>query len=1044
MTHRHINKGKIAIPAARDVLERGRLFKALDRGREGPIIWISGPGGAGKTTLVSSYIQARGLPAIWYQMDEGDADPSTFFYYLSHAVTARSRRKLPYLTPEYAMGAEIFAKRFFEQLFAEVTEPCLMVFDNFQTVEPAGAIARMLAENLALAPAGVTTIIVSRARPPQHFAQHAMGGRMKTIEWDDLQLTRPEAAEVAFLRGGQRAAGEAFFEKSHGWIAALVLMIEHGGRAGGRQAAFEEQTPEEVFDYFSAEIFDHMAPKMREFLTRIAYLPSTTAEAATAASGEPEAGAILDDLCRSNYFVLKKPLRPAVYTIHPLFHEFLRARSDKALDPGQRRALLVRSARACQGMGNVELAAELFRGAEAWDELSGLVRSTGPELLMQGRNHEVSSWISALPEAARAAEPGILYLGGMALQPFAPARARREFEAAFEGYRAGGDRMGMLTAWCRIIECIFYWMDDFNAMDPWIHWMLGHLEQSPGFPDTELEIQVTTNMAVAFMIRRPWDAEARAWAKRAGQCAGECPDVEMKIRALMASVNYFIWVNPSLIPWPAIKPVIDRVIKGNATPLVKLNALFVRCIVEIWAQPDLDSALEGVEIAHRIAGEHGVFVLNEMFNSIGGHAAIVAGRHDLGERLIHEMEPLLSPDRRVSYCLYLYLLSGKTCHDNIAAALALSQKALEMAEATGYVFCEILCRQVHALCLSGNARHAEALDHAHRALDDSRHARSEFLEYMALLKLAWVFRQAGDEAGMVGCITEGFSLARRYGFYSLLWWWQLPVLAALSAEALARGIETTFVQRLIRFKKLSPPDATVPPKDWPWRVRVRTLGGFGVSVDGAEVSAKGRGMQKPLELFQVFIAQGGREIGSGTIADALWPNADGDSAYSSFTTTLSRLRKLLGEDIVVTRGGMFRLNQNFCTVDAHCFADHSGRGEFREAIALYSGEFLPGQTAPWAVTYRERLRAMHLHALMKLGEAHMMEREYGKAAECYHRAIEQDALREQPYQRLIVCHLEQGLGAEAAKVYDACERALANGLNIAPSPQTRALLGHIR
>jgi ATP/maltotriose-dependent transcriptional regulator MalT len=50
--------------------------------RERPVIWIAGPAGCGKTTLVSSYLEARGIPCLWDQIDQGDADPATFFYYL--------------------------------------------------------------------------------------------------------------------------------------------------------------------------------------------------------------------------------------------------------------------------------------------------------------------------------------------------------------------------------------------------------------------------------------------------------------------------------------------------------------------------------------------------------------------------------------------------------------------------------------------------------------------------------------------------------------------------------------------------------------------------------------------------------------------------------------------------------------------------------------------------------------------------------------------------------------------------------------------------
>ncbi len=51
---------KIARPAGSDLLRRDRLFDLMDRARGGQLLWVSAPGGAGKTSLVASWIEARG------------------------------------------------------------------------------------------------------------------------------------------------------------------------------------------------------------------------------------------------------------------------------------------------------------------------------------------------------------------------------------------------------------------------------------------------------------------------------------------------------------------------------------------------------------------------------------------------------------------------------------------------------------------------------------------------------------------------------------------------------------------------------------------------------------------------------------------------------------------------------------------------------------------------------------------------------------------------------------------------------------------------
>ena len=72
---------KITPPRVHDVYLRERLFKELDAARKHPIIWISAPAGSGKTTLVASYLQQHKIDPLWYQVDAGDSDIASFFYY---------------------------------------------------------------------------------------------------------------------------------------------------------------------------------------------------------------------------------------------------------------------------------------------------------------------------------------------------------------------------------------------------------------------------------------------------------------------------------------------------------------------------------------------------------------------------------------------------------------------------------------------------------------------------------------------------------------------------------------------------------------------------------------------------------------------------------------------------------------------------------------------------------------------------------------------------------------------------------------------------
>jgi len=171
-------------------------------------------------------------------------------------------------------------------------------------------------------------------------------------------------------------------------------------------------------------------------------------------------------------------------------------------------------------------------------------------------------------------------------------------------------------------------------------------------------------------------------------------------------------------------------------------------------------------------------------------------------------------------------------------------------------------------------------------------------------EVAALFRGGFERALAEQQLREALAMGRERGF-SYAMFWRPEHLAQLCVLALEKKIEPAYVASLIRSRNLMP---AVPPyrlEAWPWTWRVRILGQFALELptrDGSAGTAgvgAARSQNRALELLKALIAFGGRQVPLERVADALWPRIDSDYAQRSLTTTLHRLRKLLGDETAI-------------------------------------------------------------------------------------------------------------------------------------------------
>lgn len=306
------------------ILHRERLLHALTTH---PIVWIAGPAGAGKTTLVATYLQQHDRPALWYQLDDSDRLPANLFHHLKQAAEQAfgdSATCLP--SPENLADPAGPARDFFTRLCQILGQNGILVLDDCHHLPP--ETPELIIWALTVRPGKIQVILVGRHEPPAALARLQLYGHIARLDWSDLRLTPGETLKLARLRHSPLEEEEAIkrlHQETDGWVAGLVLLLDHPERGAA------EANCQLLFDYFATETLAALSPAERHFLLRTALLPVIQISAAERLTGYGGAEALLEELCRRNLFTCRHTGPVPGYVYHPLLRQFLLARLETEL-----------------------------------------------------------------------------------------------------------------------------------------------------------------------------------------------------------------------------------------------------------------------------------------------------------------------------------------------------------------------------------------------------------------------------------------------------------------------------------------------------------------------------------------------------------------------------------------------------------------------------------------------------------------------------------------------------------------------------------------
>lgn len=1039
---------KLTLPRLYAVTRRERLFKLLkERHRHHALMWVAGPPGAGKTSLIASYLTESKHRTLWYHVDPGDADLATFFHYLAQGAQAASGRRklrLPALTPEFMADVPGFTRRFMRELWSKVPLPAVLVLDNYQELPIEAFLQKVLPVALAEFPQGATLIVISREGTPETFARELVHNGVGHIRWEDLKMTFEETVSLAeCVSDIDEETLRSLHAKANGWVAGTILLLEQIKANEGLNLPAPPETKTEVFHYFTEQVFMGMDPSTGEVLMRTALLPWVTGPMAEEVSEHPKAGQIVRDLYQRGLFVDRRADAQVRYQFHDLFRDFLLERCHAHFDDENRERFKRTAAQVAEKYGQHDAAVDLYAETQSWDELGRLIGEIAEPFLTQGRHQTVLRYIGLLPVAALEKQPWLLYWSGISRLLFNPIAARTDLEKAYYQYQSQQDTVGQFLSCSGIIESYICGADDMAPATTWGDRLQQLLNLNNGFPSPVLEARVLTNLQglIYASTHHPLLDELEESVDR---ILSSLDDPASRCGVVATFVNLPLWRGN----FRRVRQMLDQLspYMGSALvpPVVRLH-LNVMEANYAWNVRNHDQANERLTQALAIAEEFGILVFKPMIFGILAYNALAAGDDNEGERLAHLLATILQPHQRLGQGQCSFYRAGiSLIRNDLSAALHHATSALNTTAPLCIPFITGNCRVGLAKVFVELGEFAKAREQLDTALEYARTMRTSTTEVHCLLTLAQIFFKEGHVTQGEKSLREGLRIARLIDYLVLEYWWRPKVMAELLVRALEADIEVEYVRSVIRRRDLRAPSAGI--QHWPYPVKISSLGRFNIAIDDSPLTYSGKAQRKPLELLKYLCVAGAHGVTQEDIEEALWPEADGEAADQAFRTTLHRLRKLLRHDnAILVSDRHVSLDPSFVSLDYLIFdrmaqkVDRSDTSAIEQTLALYHGHFLQGETASWALPIRERLRALFLNLTERLGTLLEERGDDGEAAQKYLRALEVEPVAEVMCRRVMMTYVRLGRRSEAIGVYQRFSHALQTKFGVPPTSETVSL-----
>ena len=204
---------------------------------------------------------------------------------------------------------------------------------------------------------------------------------------------------------------------------------------------------------------------------------------------------------------------------------------------------------------------------------------------------------------------------------------------------------------------------------------------------------------------------------------------------------------------------------------------------------------------------------------------------------------------------------------------------------------------------------------------------------------------------------------------------------------------------------------------------------------------------KQLALLAYLLLHPNELVSTDRLIDALWGERPPPTAAKILQNAVSQLRRVLGEDRLLTQPPGYRFRLEPGELDLHRFEQLAQEGRakhdaqvLRDALAIWRGEPLSNlRDEPFAQHAARQLEEARLSVLEDRIDADLAAGRDAVLVPELEQLIAREPLRERPYGQLMLALYRDGRQAEALETYQRARKMLSEEVGLQPGPQLQEL-----